>query len=445
MTVWQTLAETQTPSVRNLTLLINAIRIEPTPLETAQINLQRGVVTIDPGFLLKHLHTELDLAFIVLHEREHCLIRYLLDGEDPSLLLCFIQDAYINNHLNTLLKSDLPERYYQDNPICLPLTRKHEELRYFLMYLQIPVANQVADFLQTISQKTSTDYQKWKAVFGPVAEELLKRNDSRLPGNFGQGTPDTKESKRDTLAGHNKKQQEPDKKAVPTQKEGLLRGKNTQPVHLVEPSDYRISEEVFRKLKDVGNTTQPGRLETPVRSESLSSLKTFLVATSTEKIYKAKSVIPPSRPSNTDLMLLSAGYVPADFDVELTRSGKKWCLFLDTSGSMLDYYGLILAFARQLHPFMERMYQFASLVCPMDYRKECWIKVSGGTDFEAVSKIIVKEDLKNIIVVSDNNATISLSTKKMLKKTVQTLIFVPVPHAQPTGAWFDVADKIFKL
>lgn len=439
--VWQVLNSYRNHKITGLSALISRLTVEPVPTETARVNLQLGHVTIDPGFLLDFLRTVDDLVFVILHEREHCLIRYLLDGESRTPALNLTQDAFINNHLTNLIDSPLPEEFYEGDPVYLALTRNHEQLRYWLKFKGISGADSIVGALKNISKFPRYNYNHWRMLFLPVAERLLEHTAPRLPGPFGEGSPSETASQRELLASSDAGApitHDADEELSP----GTLAGTGAVYVDINIAGDYPLSPEVFQRLSDLQG--DGGRLEKPIANESLSSLKTYLVATSAEQTWKAKSVTPPSRPSNLDLMLLSMGYVPADFDVTLTRSGKKWGLFLDTSGSMREYYSLVLSLARQLQHLIERMFQFAGWVLPVDCRKDVGIKVSGGTDFEAVAQTIKAQSLKHVIVVSDNNAPLAEASKDMLRKIVQALIFVPVPQAKD-GAWFDVADEVFRL
>lgn len=442
--VWQVVNTYQSNNIQNVSSLISHITIEQGKIETASINLQIGHIVIDPYFFLKFIRTPEDLIFLVLHERQHCLIRYLLDADPRTPELNYVQDSYTNNHLNNLIASDLPERFYQGNPICLALTRNHEHLRYWLHFLQVEFADKVTDRLIFISKHANSDYRVWKQLFLPIAKKILSMDKTKQPGPVGEGKPTATPSQKDLLASHAIEHLDPEvqeKKALP----GLLMGETTTYVDLSYESSYTISEEKYSQLvRLIANRNEGGKIEKPMGLESLTSLKTFLIATSSEQTFKAKSITPPMRPSNTDLMLLSAGHVPADFDVTLIRSGKKWSLFLDTSGSMTKYYPVLLAFAKQLHHLIDSVYQFASLVVKVDHRKETKIKVSGGTNFEAASRKMLSENLENVILVSDNQAALTESSKNRLKTSLRTLIFVPTPSAKP-GAWFEVADEIFKL
>ena len=97
------------------------------PLPTAAVDLRNGEVRVNPNFLVEKVHSLADLLFIVMHERDHRLLRrlYRVDWSKMRRILNFneewianvrnvMEDAWINASVRTELKIDanLPEQFY---------------------------------------------------------------------------------------------------------------------------------------------------------------------------------------------------------------------------------------------------------------------------------------------------------------------------------------------
>ena len=71
---------------------------------TAQINLKTGFVTFGVDFFVKHINSIEDLLFLIIHERNHCILEHSIWRSDlyylrSSLtvpLFSLIEDAFIN-------------------------------------------------------------------------------------------------------------------------------------------------------------------------------------------------------------------------------------------------------------------------------------------------------------------------------------------------------------
>lgn len=98
-------------------------------LRTANINFMKGHLCIGSGFFLDHIDGPEDLLFILIHERNHLILRRLYPDvrsgiNYPARLFNFGQDAYINAIARRYVTSTLPERFYKE-PLELILTGRH--------------------------------------------------------------------------------------------------------------------------------------------------------------------------------------------------------------------------------------------------------------------------------------------------------------------------------
>ena len=105
-------------------------------LPTARVDLQKGDLTIGVQFFLDHITGPEDLLFILIHERNHLILRRLypdvLPGFDyPREVFNFAEDAYVNAIGRRQVASTLPERFYHQ-PGELLLTAKHSHIDWTL-------------------------------------------------------------------------------------------------------------------------------------------------------------------------------------------------------------------------------------------------------------------------------------------------------------------------
>jgi hypothetical protein len=108
-------------------------------LPTANVDLRKGDLTIGVQFFLDHITGPEDLLFILIHERNHLILRRLypdiLPGFDyPREIFNFAEDAYVNAIGRRQVASTLPERFYRQ-PVELLLTAKHSQIDWTLFSL----------------------------------------------------------------------------------------------------------------------------------------------------------------------------------------------------------------------------------------------------------------------------------------------------------------------
>lgn len=105
-------------------------------LPTASVDLLRGNLKIGVEFFLDHIAGPEDVLFILIHERNHLILRRLypdvLPGADyPPEVFNFAEDAYVNAIGRRQVCSTLPERFYHQ-PGELLLTARHSAIDWTL-------------------------------------------------------------------------------------------------------------------------------------------------------------------------------------------------------------------------------------------------------------------------------------------------------------------------
>lgn len=108
-------------------------------LPTASVDLIRGDLKIGVEFFLDHIIGPEDVLFILIHERNHLILRRLypdvMPGADyPSEVFNFAEDAYVNAIGRRQVASTLPERFYRQ-PGELLLTCKHSYIDWTLFHI----------------------------------------------------------------------------------------------------------------------------------------------------------------------------------------------------------------------------------------------------------------------------------------------------------------------
>jgi hypothetical protein len=99
----------------------------------------RGDLKIGVQFFLDHIAGPEDLLFILIHERNHLILRRLypdvVPGADyPPEVFNFAEDAYVNAIGRRQVVSTLPERFYHQ-PGELLLTAKHSAIDWTLFHI----------------------------------------------------------------------------------------------------------------------------------------------------------------------------------------------------------------------------------------------------------------------------------------------------------------------
>jgi len=143
-------------------------------IPTAVINFKEGDLRIGVDFFLKHINVAEDLLFILLHERDHLILRNLypnaISEDYPAKLLNFGEDAYINAIARRHIPSTLPERFYQ-RPEELLLTGHHSQIDWDYFTVK-------EDGVNMLQQIHATLYRQDHALLKVIGELIV----SRFPG-----------------------------------------------------------------------------------------------------------------------------------------------------------------------------------------------------------------------------------------------------------------------
>ena len=141
----------------------------------------RGDLKIGVQFFLDHITGPEDVLFILIHERNHLILRRLypdvLPGADyPPEVFNFAEDAYVNAIGRRQVASTLPERFYRQ-PGELLLTAKHSGIDWTLFHID---GNGTHNYLK---QAHAALYQRNPALLSALGEVVSAL--ASFPGTGG--------------------------------------------------------------------------------------------------------------------------------------------------------------------------------------------------------------------------------------------------------------------
>jgi len=112
--------------------------------------------------------------------------------------------------------------------------------------------------------------------------------------------------------------------------------------------------------------------------------------------------MPPAVLSPYDTDTLAMGRMPTDWQHGGSVVYPKTILFLDFSGSMEDYWGVVFGVMNELRYRVDRCYAFADRVAPMD-PLDTEVSVGQGTSYEPVVNTVLEEvvDGTNVVLATD--------------------------------------------
>lgn len=98
---------------------------------TAEVNFNEGDLRLGVRFFLAYIDGPEDLLLVLVHERNHVILRRLfpevVPGSYPRKLFGYAEDCYINAIARRYIPSTLPERFYSE-PFELLLTGAHSKI-----------------------------------------------------------------------------------------------------------------------------------------------------------------------------------------------------------------------------------------------------------------------------------------------------------------------------
>lgn len=137
----------------------------------------------------------------------------------------------------------------------------------------------------------------------------------------------------------------------------------------------------------------------------------------------ASSPIIPSHISKRDVMSIAQGQIPVIWQGKFASPNKKAKLYMDVSGSMESYLGLIPYIYGRMIEHVDEIFEFSTWVVRVAPEDKFYYS-TGGTDFDPVAEHIIDQGIDSIIVISDGEATMSEARFEKLAQQVQQMIYI---------------------
>ena len=419
--------------IPNILRYVNRIVFDPA-ITTAQINLLEGVVRLSPTFFLEHMTAPEDVLFILLHERNHLILRKLWpDAAEPgypSALFNWAEDVYINSIARRQVLSTLPERYYSDgDPMRLILTGKHSAVNWDAISYRVEGENllknahasmyaQAAELLAAIQEplvecRDFSGYHQWMNLvlewWHQLKEEKKSKDILKGLANFPP-----------LVVNH-----EPGPvMAIPVGK--VLDGLEAQPIPDISPNDpvvrmilatCEIPE--IRTRFEVFDNARVGMVETLIGG--------IISQRAAVCFHEGYSVTVPHAVTRKDAFNLAMGAAPVLWQQFVGMEKPAVDLYVDVSGSMSQYYPFIPYIYRSILHVVGRIFQFSTRIVEVDQGERC-LFTTGGTSFNEVANHMLTENVRWAILVSDGLSALNQDLEKALARQLEHLVYLKVQH-----------------
>ena len=419
---------------------VNRIVFDPA-IQTAQINLLEGTVRLSPSFFLEHITGPEDVLFILLHERNHLILRKLwpdaVSADYPAVLFNWAEDTYINAMARRQVLSTLPERYYAGgDPMRLLLTGRHSAVDWETISYKVEGENllknahasmyhQAAELLAAI-QEPMVECQDFSGYYEWMDLVLEWWAEKQSKGGDGNGI-DITEDINEVLANipplvANQGRGHSHTLPVGRVEDGLV----GQPIPDISPNDPVVkmilaSCEIpeIRKQFEVFSNAKVGMVETLVGG--------IISQRATVCFHEGYSVTVPHAVTRKDAFNLSMGAAPVLWQKYVGMEKPAVDLYVDVSGSMSLYYPFIPFIYKSILHVVGRIFQFSTQVVEVDQHERC-LFTTGGTNFNIVAQHMVKENVRWAVVVSDGLCHLNPDLEKTLARQLEHLVYLKVQH-----------------
>jgi hypothetical protein len=177
---------------------------------TAVINFREGDLKIGIDFFMQYINGPEDLLFILVHERNHLILRTLYPDMKPEIdfpkdLFNFGEDVYVNAIARRYIPSTLPESFYNKSFEML-LTGKHSQIDWDYFRLDENGLNALKDahgamykrnydLLNALGEHNVTGdyysgYENWMDLLCRWHEQMNNKPENESDGAISPDAPD---------------------------------------------------------------------------------------------------------------------------------------------------------------------------------------------------------------------------------------------------------------
>lgn len=439
------------PDPRSAIRILSFVRdIEFGETDTAHVNLDTGVVCLGSAFVQERLSSFEDLIFVILHERGHVLFHALFGSRLAQFanfdFANLWEDIYINNSVLLVMESSLPSSFYATSSDFFRLLLVQEPQRWFRQrepWCRFHLPPWIFDAISELEKDPffvrRISYPTWMDI-GSAFEEKLLGTDALPevpPPLFLSQSYDE-----DVLV------PQPDEESVSALG---LSGDEIRGVSA--PSLPNPSSGVRTALETFSLSQQPVGLDMIMTALHIQDrIKEFLqtelvgslVAERHNDAFIEGSSLTPSSISSKDAFYLAAGMPPLYWTENIPLAREKLKFYIDVSGSMSIFWSFVAGIARHFGEHCDAYFQFSTDIVPVD-AEEHRIFSTQGTDYNIVAEHILHNDFTQVIVLTDNTASLNAQLLQQLKDRLHLLCLLQT-REDPNPKGFDViATKTFTI
>jgi len=433
--------------------------------ETASANFSTKVITLGSKFFCDHILTWGDVIFILMHERNHLLIDYFYNTRMNEFQNYSFgnmwEDIYINNTILQHVDSQLCQRFYtrpDDNNFDW-LSSQQRVYEWFTWFNQEHAKAVVAcptffEFAEQLGDglldPRNVGYYIWMEIGLAVEKELTVEipylDIGGLPDDNGEGggslpePEDESKEDEDGLILEIEEEVEEEKEETQTVDGYTITktkiGPQKLPEHIKDLLALKLSSDEY-----VHRSTN--RLLSYKEVISKQVVQPLLASRIVDDEYKILSPFPSSI-SRRDIFSLACGLIPSYWEQNRYKpvEEKAISLYMDTSGSMQEWYPMIPQIVKELNGFCSRVYNFDTHVMKVeDPLSNVIYNTTQGTDYNKVCKHILENEINSIIVFSDSTEKIQKGSIKSLGLRLKQFIYITTAKKSGTPCGFTELAK----
>lgn len=154
----------------------------------------------------------------------------------------------------------------------------------------------------------------------------------------------------------------------------------------------------------------------------------------------------PHRISKRDINSIQMGGVPIIWNTVYEGLEKHTKLYMDVSGSMDDYLGLIPYMFDRLMEHVDEIFEFSTVIVKVD-SQDTYYYSTGGTSFNTVAEHILNRDFQSVIVITDGCGHLPNDLTERLRNHFEYCVYVRIGNTyyQNGKGWEQVANQIVHI
>jgi len=377
---------------------------------------ENGTIYVNKEFWFTYITDDRDAEVVLLHE----LLHIVFGDTDKKInhtekdLSNFSQDARINAAVSHILTNKLYN--YCTNLTLLDNLYKHRDQK----------------LLATRKVARSNKYFKLHSVLYPqqyriYQNDIVDISDESLRNTIKLMVPLKVMQETLYLGSHNNSDDDDKSDSIPKPSDSykdIVSQSLKDIVESITQSGYGIDiNSYILKLIQSNQRLQLRVLKRFTISKKLNVLKGFF-----EEEEPVADVV-PINPSKGDLAQVACGYLPVfwhNTDRFMKESESGCAVYLDVSGSVIEYLPKILALLRNIKRNINTIFCFSNKVVEKSIaalsRGE--IDSTGGTDFDCVIKHTIENNYKKIIIFTDGYADLKEANKRECESKINDVAVI---------------------